>query len=842
MNARFTLADARHWLPYFAELGVSHLYLSPIVAARRGSMHGYDVIDPTRINPEIGTEAVLRELAAEAAEREMGLIVDIVPNHMGIGAENRYWDDVLMHGERSPYARWFDIDWSASVDGHHKVVLPVLGDELDAVLARGELSVTVATGEAPRVTYYSQSFPADVSTLPPELQLAITDAEETGELATWFSGVAGRDRLRRLLEAQHYRLVHWRRGPAEINYRRFFEVNDLAALRVEDDDVFRETHAFMLGLVHDGVVAGLRVDHIDGLLDPRGYLERLRAAVPAGTPIFVEKILSPGEQLRPEWPVDGTTGYEFLNELEDVFIEPAGFSDIEQWYRERVPPDERRFEEVARTGKQHVLAGPLHADIDRLLRVLVPVVRQAERHWTVDDVRDALVALSVALPVYRTYLDGHPRIDDDDRAVIERAAGLACDRVPRREAIIAFIADLLLDRIPNVDAESRLRFVARWQQVTGPATAKGVEDTALYVYVPLASRNEVGGAPDRPLDGAVGRFHDANAVRRARWPLGLTATETHDTKRSADVRARLDVLSEMPMAWRDAVERWSTLNGRHRRMVKGCSAPDVNTEYLYYQMLVALWPDGEETASRIRERLDEYMLKAVREMKTHTRWTEPDAEYEQAVHAFVEATAGAGADPAFLGDVRRLVDRIAPAGHWNSLSSLVLHQMSPGTPDTYQGDEIWNFALVDPDNRRRVDYAARAALVATDAHRVAEHPEDGATKLRLLRTLLHLRRERAELFRDGDYQPLEVEGARADHVIAFARSHRGRSVITIAGRWLSSLTPSDSSWWENTIVRLPSEFQMRTWRNQFDPNWQFHGTMLELSTALRMIPVAVLAD
>jgi (1->4)-alpha-D-glucan 1-alpha-D-glucosylmutase len=849
MNAQFRLADARRWLPYFADLGVSHLYLSPIVASRRGSMHGYDVVDPTRINPEIGTLGEFRELASDAAARDMGLLIDIVPNHMGIGPENRFWDDVLMHGERSPYARWFDIDWAASPDGHHKVVLPVLGAELNDVLAKGELSVAVETGKPPRVVYYKQSFPVDVSTLPPELQLATTDAEETGELAAWFSGVKGRDRLRALLEAQHYRLVFWRRGPAEINYRRFFEVNDLAALRIEDDEVFRETHAFILSLVEEGIVAGLRVDHVDGLRDPRAYLERLRAAVPADTPIFVEKILSPGERLRQSWPVQGTTGYEFLNDLEDLFVAPDGFAAIDDWYRERWRGDARRFEEIARAGKTRVLVGPLHADVDRVLRLLLPLVRAAEKHWTNDDVRAALVGLSAALPVYRTYIDGHPGIDEADRAVIERAASTAAQHAPAHAATIELIADLLLDRVPGVDAAARLRFIARWQQVTSPATAKGVEDTALYVYVPLASRNEVGGAPDRPLDDAVARFHRANAARAAQWPLCLTATDTHDTKRSADVRSRLDALSELPDEWRDAVERWREYNARRRgtNAADGTPALDAATEYLYYQILVALWRPGTGRATDLQERINEYMLKAAHEAKVHTSWTDPNADYERRLRAFVDATIGAGADPEFLEDVRRFVARIALTGRWNALSRIALHLTSPGTPDTYQGDEMWNFTLVDPDNRRPVDYGARTALLAElsgDTAGKNRDASDGAVKLAIVRTLLHLRRERAELFQTGDYHPLSAEGERAQHVVAFSRSRGGRSVITIAGRLSSPLVHAAhaADWWNDTVVPLPPELRGREWTNRIAPDSRVHGDFLELGSLLRTIPVAVLAD
>ena len=861
MNASFTFAEARARVPYFAALGVSHLYCSPILAARHGSMHGYDVIDPSRLNPELGSEGDLRALASELRAHDMGLVVDIVPNHMGIGAENRYWDDVLTHGERSRYARWFDIDWSASPGRGRQVVLPILADELDRVLERGELGVRVSGSVSPRVRYFNHDLPIDPASLPPELQLAELDAAETGELAQLFSARAGRERLRVLLDAQHYRLVHWRRGPAEINYRRFFEVNDLAAIRVEDEVVFHETHAYIVRLVNEGVIDGLRVDHVDGLRDPLQYLERLRAAVPARTPIVVEKILSPGESLRPDWPVQGTTGYEFLNALEDLFIDPAGFTAIERAYRTFRRLGTTTFRDIARAAKSSILRAALRADVARAVDLVLPLVRAAGHPWGRDDIAAGIVALTAALPVYRTYVDGHHGIDAVDRDVIERAMREAVAPTELDREVLAFLGSLILDGA-SADPNGRLRFVQRWQQLSGPAAAKGVEDTALYVYVPLVSRNEVGGAPDHPLAHAVAELHAMNRQQQERWPLGLRATNTHDTKRSADVRARLDALSEIPRDWERAVRRWRRLNAKHRRTVNGRVSPDTNTEYMAYQTLVAIWPsprarrradDLPDRAWRDTacERLTRYMLKAAREAKTRTSWVEPDAAYEDAVRAFIAAILEPAEDAPFLTDVARLVARIAPVGAWISLARVAIHLSAPGTPDLYQGDELWNHTLVDPDNRRPIDYGSRMTVLSELA-RVEHELRSGTTldvadpRLKLLVThrLLASRRAAPDLYQNGDYRALACCGARATRVFAFARSHGGSHLVVIAARPVDELARAKAdAWWGDTVVELPPSLRGRHWRSDIvRRDFGRFEEYIPVAAALRHLPGDVLVS
>ena len=855
MNARFTFAQARARVPYFARLGISHLYCSPILAARRGSMHGYDVIDPTSLNPELGTEEDLRALSRELRAHDMGLVVDIVPNHMGIGAENRYWDDVLTHGERSRYARWFDIDWSAVPGRGRQVVLPILSDELDRILERGELGVRASESSSPRVTYFNHSLPIDPASLSPELQLTELDAAETGELAQLYSGRDGRDRLRELLAAQHYRLVHWRRGSAEINYRRFFDVNDLAAIRVEDDLVFQETHAYTLQLVNEGVIDGLRVDHVDGLLDPLRYLQRLRDAIPPRTAIVVEKILAPGESLRADWPVQGTTGYDFLNALEDLFIDPNGFAAIERSYRTLRRLGGTTFRDIARAAKSSVLHATLWADVARATDLALPFVRAAGKPWSRDRVSAAIISFVSALPVYRTYIDGRSGVDDVDRDVVQRALREAVAPTQADRDVLTFLGSVTLGD-SGADAGQRLRFVQRLQQLSGPAAAKGVEDTALYVYVPLVSRNEVGGAPDRPLATAVGELHVMNRQQHDRWPLGLRATDTHDTKRSADVRARLDALTEMPREWHRAVRRWRRLNAKHRRTVKGRIAPDTNTEYMAYQTLVAIWPspragrradDLPDRAWRDAacERLTRYMLKAAREAKTRTSWVEPDAAYEEALRAFNAAILEPAEDAPFLTDVARLVARVAPVGAWISLARIAIHLTAPGTPDLYQGDELWNHTLVDPDNRRPVDYESRlAALADLDS---LEHQlrcgasidaADSRLKLLITHRLLSSRRAAPELYQSGDYHPLASHGSRATQVFAYARSHGDRNLVVIAARPTEGLVrAAPAAWWGDTAIELPPTLHDRHWRSEIvRRDFGRAAEYIEVAAALRHLP------
>ena len=817
------LPEVRGLVPYLHDLGVSHLYLSPLLAAKAGSRHGYDVVDHTRLNPEVGTEDDLRALADDLHGRGMGIILDIVPNHMSASEENRSWDDVLERGRASRYADWFDIEWDApGADG--KVVLPVLGDEPGAVLDRGELRLHIRDSGS-RLAYFESTFPLAAATLPREIQLAQWDPAGRPAAEAWASGPDGRARLGTLLAAQNYKLGFWRRAAEEINYRRFFEVNDLVALRLETEELFDATHRLILDWVQDGIVDGLRVDHVDGLRQPSWYLARLRQSVdtrrhpdaPARFPIWVEKILAADERLPTEWPVEGTTGYDFMNDVEELFLDPDGFAAIEARYRTLRRAPTIGFATLARRGKRAILRGALAPDVRRVARL----AHRWRPRVSEDDLAAAIVEVIVHLDVYRTYASEPGMLSRQDRHAFMSALAAAreCNEASP-DALDAIEAAFLAPPSPGDDLRDEL--VARFQQTSGPAMAKGVEDTALYNYVPLASRNEVGGDPERALAGAASRAHGVFAERARDWPATMLATNTHDTKRSADIRARLDVLTTNADQWARHVARWRRLNKSRKQVVDGRPSPDTNTEYLYYQTLVALWPaprpgrrvdDLPDRAwrGRARERLMAYMLKAAREAKVRTSWTESDTAYERALDEFVRATLETGEDLPFLSDVARLTARIAHGGFHNALARIVLHFSAPGLPDLYRGDELWNFTLVDPDNRAPVDFVRRSRLLAdtspsaflVEAFAGGVPLSDDRVKLALTSQLMRFRRDHARLVRDGDYRPLLSQSG----LFAFTRTSGGERCIAIArtrphdhaaddvalpdelaGRWLSVLT------------------------------------------------------
>jgi (1->4)-alpha-D-glucan 1-alpha-D-glucosylmutase len=876
LNGGFTLHDARARVPYLHDLGASHLYCSPVLAARAGSTHGYDVADPTQVNPELGGDAAFVALAEAAHAHGMGLVLDIVPNHMGIGADNPYWDDVLAHGPMSRYAGWFDVQWRAETRRlANKVQLPVLGDSLDAVIERGELSLEV-TGHAARVRYFEHHFPIDPTTYPPEVELALRDPSALPAVREWSEGEVGRARMRALLERQHYVLDYWRHASRDINYRRFFDVNELIALKVEDEEVFEATHKTTLQFVADGLVDGLRIDHIDGLLEPRSYLERLRAAVdarrpPSGGarfPIVVEKILAPGETLPADWPVDGTTGYEFMTTLEDVFIDPAGYAQLEARYRGSLGDTD--FHAVSYASKRAVLRNALNADVRRIAPMLASLARQAK--WSARPIAayaGAIVELVASLPVYRTYMDARrPEAEGSDRAMLERAFGETRQRGHADAEGIDALERALLGAwrdAPSELARIRLGFVLRLQQLTGPAAAKGVEDTALYVYAPLASRNEVGGDPGVPVDGAVERLH-ALLSARERTPRALNATNTHDTKRSADVRSRLDALSEHPASWERRLRLWRRRHRTLRRIVRGRLTPMRRTDYFIYQALVGIWPIGTGTVhedatavAELRERLTAYIQKAVREAKVRTSWTDPDIEYESSVAAFIAALLDRESSARYLRDVAPLVAEVGPTGLWNALARLVVHLTAPGVPDVYRGDELWFQALVDPDNRRPVDWDRRVERLeevrqACDAGREGipslealrgwrDSVEDGRLKLYLTNRLLRLRRDDGAAFVGGGYRPMAPEGTHAARAVAFRRGVGSGARITLVARLTGGLgggTPIGARW-DDTRLRMDGE-SGGTWRCLLSGvEVSVHDGALAFAAALAELPVALLA-
>jgi (1->4)-alpha-D-glucan 1-alpha-D-glucosylmutase len=692
LSGRFPFAAARGIVPYLADLGVSHLYGSPILRARTGSAHGYDVVDPTEVSPELGGEAGLRELVAALRAHDMGLVADIVPNHMAASHENPWWVETLRHGPASPFARVFDVDWAA---GGGRVRLPVLAGPPDRVA--GDLRI-----DGGWVRYHEHRFPL----------------------------APGTDRL----DQQHYQLVDWRRAAVDGNHRRFFTVNDLVGVRQEDPEVFRLTHATILRLVAGGLVDGVRVDHVDGLADPAGYLERLglalRQAGGGGTPwVVVEKILEPGERL-PAWPVAGTTGYEFSAVADGVLVDPAAAGTFAERYRRLTGADPDPAELAAACKRE------------RLLRDFRAEVAGVARHLRGDQAanRAAVVELAACLPVYRTYVAD--RVSDADRAVIAVAGDAAARRLDPagRRALSRLTAALLLASPAGALA------VRRFQQLSGPAMAKGVEDTALYRDTRLLARNEVGGDLGR-FGRLVAELHAANAEREARWPASMLATSTHDSKRGEDVRARLAVLSEHPERWWALAEGWT---GR----LAGPAGVEPADALTLWQTMAGAWPLE-------RGRCLAYMEKAVREAGLRSTWTDPDPGYERAVRELVER---AYADRRLRAELEELVAEIAPAGRVKAAGLALLRLTSPGVPDTYQGTETEQLVLVDPDNRRPVAFGG-----------------DGSLKFRVTRAALRLRRERPELF--AGYRPV----AAPDHLVAFARG--GDRLVVVVRRLTGRTAP-----------------------------------------------------
>jgi (1->4)-alpha-D-glucan 1-alpha-D-glucosylmutase len=925
-HAGFRLVDAEAVVPYLARLGVSHLYASPLLAARRGSTHGYDIVDHETLNPELGTRAELERLVARLRDHGMGLVLDIVPNHMGIGADNEWWRDVLEHGPASQRAEYFDIDWHpAKPELAGRVLLPVLGDHYGAVLDRGELSAELdAASGTLRVGYYEASFPVDPATYPDVLGTApealardlaaepdvlarfqslltaftklpprsATDAASRAERARdgalhratlaellarspalaravggRVAGLGAAGALHPLLERQAYRLAFWRTAADEINYRRFFDVNDLAGLRQEEPRVFEATHRLIAELVGRRLLDGLRIDHPDGLRDPAGYYARLAARMAdalgrtAGRapPVYVlaEKILQPWERLPESWQVHGTTGYDFAPLATGWFThapaEPAMARTYAQFTGLHQDIDDELY-----AAKKLVMATALGSELTvlghRLNRVSEADVHT--RDYTLNALRQALAEVAACFPVYRTYVTPAGAGEDDRRYVdwaiaqAERRSG-AVDR-----SVFSFLRRvLLLEDVGSLPPDARRDAIAvamRFQQFTAPLMAKGLEDTVMYRHHPLVALNEVGGNPRR-YHASTASLHKANAERARSWPHSMLATSTHDTKRAEDVRARLCVLTEFADEWRARVQRWAKLNGRRKRRSRGVPPrPGPRIEYLLYQTLVGTWPVADVDLAAYRARIQAYALKAVREAKTHTSWVNPDLEYEAALGTFIDALLPDGGGP-FLADLEPFARRIAWFGALASLSQQLLKLTAPGVPDLYQGTELLDLSLVDPDNRRPVDYAARERLLASveagsrDVGRLLADPCDGRAKLHLTARTLALRAAHAAAFTDGAYLPLDVRGAREAHVIAFARRAGPDTVIAVATRWHATLTeratrlPCGPDTWGETHAVVPDG--PRTWRDAYTGARVAAGPggTLPLATVLGTWPVALLA-
>ncbi|MET0362547.1 MAG: malto-oligosyltrehalose synthase, partial [Sphingobium sp.] len=781
LHAGFTFADAEGIVPYLDRLGISHVYASPITKAAKGSMHGYDVVDPTQINPELGGEAGLRSLVAAIRARGMGFIIDIVPNHMGVaGDENLWWMDVLEKGEASAYGPVFDIDWREAV------TLPVLGAPLAEVIAAGDMRIVPRRTGLGLQLYEGAIYPVRAD------DPAMGDDMTSYDPAT----PAGRAELAALAARQHYRLTYWRAANDSLNWRRFFSINELAGVRVEDEAVFDLTHRLFFGLFRDGLIDGVRVDHIDGLSDPASYSRRLRAgfeAIDAGRRayIVVEKILAAEERLPTDWGTDGTSGYDFMREVSGLLHDPAGAAPLANLWT-AISGRSADFAVEAVQGRRDILVWQFEGQLVACVDAFVLLARSAGRDWvTAGMLRRAIERLLWVFPVYRTYGTGKaaPPADAGIRQrALERTLVFA---PPGEEEIPALLLDWL-GGTGGGDAILAADAVRRFQQLSAPIAAKGVEDTAFYRHGVLLSGNDVGFEPER-LATTIPEFHAAMQERGGRHPRAMLATGTHDHKRGPDARARLAVLSALPDLWAERAKLW---------LAKAQSlAPHVHLAdaYMLLQAMVGVW---EPAAGALLPRIHDWQEKALREAKLRSSWEAPEEAYEGMCKALSSALLG---DADFYADFAGFMDHIAPAARANSLAQTALHFTVPGVPDLYQGAELPDFSMVDPDNRRPGDYAGRIAMLDSG-------PSDA--KLTLIAELLRLRRTHPRLFWEGSYRPLIVHGRRADHIVAFAREAGPDTLIAaVAVRLAAALAGTELSvppahWWSDTVV----EDAGQTWR------------------------------
>jgi (1->4)-alpha-D-glucan 1-alpha-D-glucosylmutase len=930
-NRQFNFRQALEIVDYLRDLGISDGYASPLFRAGPQSTHGYDICGFEAFSPQLGTMEEFIQFSDRLRSLGLGLLLDMVPNHMGADLSNEWWLDVLEKGQTSRYSGWFDIDWRPiKSDLRDQVLLPTLEDHYGRVLEAGKLKLGFHKGHF-GLTYYDRSFPLSARSYP-HIWRAILEclptspagAKVKGELGMWLAngpapfnpeerqaqlrrwhemslefrhalqaaleqinGQPGTpdsfDRLHAIIREQHYRLAYWRVGSEEINYRRFFDVTDLVSLRMELPEVFEATHRLIFQRVREGRVTGLRIDHPDGLWDPQQYLVRLQqhgakelAAVNPSAPqealyIVAEKILSGPEPLPADWPVHGTTGYDFLNQVNGLFVDSRAEAKLEALYR-KYTEDGADFHSLVYASKKKILETSLVSELNALTHRLKAIATQTRQgmDMTFRQLHSVLAELIAAFPVYRTYVTetslGLSALESEQ--IAEAVARVRTFAPSLEPAALEFVEGLLRLNVPaDLDAEGQQRcrqFVMRFQQLTGPVMAKGLEDTAFYNYNRLISLNEVGGEPNR-FAVSVEAFHDYNLRQAEHWPHSLLATATHDTKRGEDVRARLNVLSEMPEPWREAVTRWTRLNESKKPLVNGEPAPRPNDEYLLYQTLVGAWPDDGHTESGLKgfaDRVCAYMSKAMKEAKTRTNWTNPNVDYEKAVLSFAGQLLVPGANP-FLEDFFPLQRRAAFFGRFNSLSQTLLKLTSPGVPDFYQGTELWDLSLVDPDNRRPVDYSLRRRLLeklkgefgeaaaGLDAFfkRLLESDSSGEAKLFLIWRGLQFRLQNRALFELGNYVALSASGSRREHVCAFARTHGDSTCITVVPRLVLSLAgqedrpPMGGGVWGDTRLGLASLREGTRLRNVLTEEvlaTTLSGGSLPMAEVLARFPVALL--
>jgi (1->4)-alpha-D-glucan 1-alpha-D-glucosylmutase len=932
-NRWFTFAQARAIVPYLHALGVTDAYASPYFQANAESLHGYDITDHNKLNPAIGSREEYDAWVAELRAHSMGQVLDFVSNHVGIAEPlNEWWMDVLENGPSSQFAPYFDIDWHPlKSDLRDKVLLPILSDQYGRVLERGELQVRFEEGTfyllygerrlpiAPGTyryvldialqnlaEYKDEDFYAELQSIltaleylpkrtetdpervaervrekeivkrrlerrcseAPQVQLAIEKAlaqinGEPGDPRSF-------DTLDELLNAQSYRLAYWRVAAEEINYRRFFDVNDLAAIRVELPNVFDAVHRLVLELVRTGAVTGLRIDHPDGLYLPREYFEKLQQccakalAVPFpkdGRAIYMaaEKILTGQETLRKDWPVHGTTGYDFASQVAQLLVDSSAETAITKTFH-RFIGHSMPFGHLLYAKKLQAMKLSLANDVDVLGNMLDRLSEQNRwyRDFTLEALARAVRETIACFPVYRTYLAPGRPASEEDRQVIERAITAAKRRNPAiEESIFNFLRDVLVFHFPeNLNAKARAahtHFVLKFQQTTGPIMAKGLEDTVFYIYNRLVGLNEVGGEPQQ-FGSSVDAFHESNADRQRNWPATLLATSTHDTKRSEDVRARIVAISEIPELWRRSLQRWRHANRRWKRMINDVEAPDANEEYLLYQTLLGTWPiqdSGEPESAPKAEyiaRIQAYMAKALHEAKLNTSWIQPNEKWDAAMHDFVAKILDSSPGNKFLPIFLPVAEEIARLGAINSLTQLTLKLTSPGIPDIYQGNEIWDYSLVDPDNRRPVDYRQRremlAALPAATPDELMRSWPDGRIKMFLTQRMLQFRREHADLFQSGEYSPLIATGTFAECCISFVRKLAGKWIVVIAPRLTSRVVfPPVGERWQDTSIELAEALSLENAHDLFICRAIHHeDRKVSVSDAMSVLPFAVITN
>jgi (1->4)-alpha-D-glucan 1-alpha-D-glucosylmutase len=923
-NKDFTFRDARDLVPYLSALGITHIYASPYFKAAPGSSHGYDICDHNELNPELGTAEDFEALVATLRAHRMGQIVDFVPNHMGIVSVcNGWWQDVLENGPSSVFAPHFDIDWNpVKEELEGKVLLPILGDQFGRVLERGEFRLEFAGG-AFFVRYFETRLPVAPRSyshvLRPALEIFISlgaSAEHQHELQSIMTALehlpdrtetdpakvvermrekeiikrrlvrrcdecpemlkAINEAMRRIegepgnprsfdafdamLSAQIYRLSYWRVAAEEINYRRFFDVNTLAAIRMELPGVFEAAHQLVFDLIARDAIHGLRIDHVDGLCYPGDYLRNLQRCVrkltgrhdsPRPLYLVVEKILIGDERLPASWPVHGTTGYDFTNEVAGLFVDPLAEASITDSYRkflgELLP-----FSEVVHRSKVQVMHLSLASEMNMLGHMLQRLAEKNRwyRDFTLNALTDAIREVIAGFPVYRTYVAPNENPSPADRDSIMRAVRMAKRRNPGIErSVFDFLSEILFGHFPeNLDEtgrEEHMRFVLKFQQCTGPIMAKGLEDTAFYIFNRLAALNEVGGEPQR-FGYSAQSFHHRCKERLLNYPHGMLATSTHDTKRGEDVRMRIAAISELSEAWRKCLRRWSNLNHRAKRPIEEALSPDPNEEYLLYQTLLGTWPWNSSDRphhSEYVKRIQEYMIKAIKEAKINSSWIQPQEDWEEGVSQFVERILQRGANR-FIKSLEPLAEQVAQLGMVGSLSQTVLKCSAPGVPDFFQGSETWDLRLVDPDNRRPVDYDAlrnmQASLGSADPGKLFTSWRDGRIKLYLIQKLLRFRSTHRELFQSGAYVPLNTAGRHANSCVAFARHSNGGILVVAVARLTRTVGfPPVGDLWADTRIPVPPDLR-RSFTDLFTGKEFPVADTLMLADVFATLPVAAL--